>query len=336
AERVLGYTAEEAIGKHFSMLIPENEYYDENEIINTIKKGSSIDYLETKRVTKKGNIIDVSLAVSPIKDVLNGTIIGFSKIIRDITERKRTDEELLRSNAELQKANSELDRFVYSASHDLRAPLKSILGLVAITKEIANPQEEELIDCLVMLNNSVLKLDNFIDDILSYSRNSRMEIDKDIIDFEELIGKIRESYQYVEGVKDFDVQVTTCANTVFIGDAKRISVILNNIITNAFKYRDKTKEKSYLKVHFTSKGASIVIRFEDNGIGIADKDKEKIFNMFYRATMLSTGSGLGLYIVKETVDKLGGTINVESELGKGTVFAIEIPNQIAMNQIAMN
>jgi len=331
AQKILGYTAFETIGKHISMLVPIEYRNEEAMIIETIKKGKSVEHFETKRRKKNGDLIDVSLTISPVKDNL-GNVVGASKIMRDITERKKTDEELIRYNTELKKANSELDRFVYSASHDLRAPLKSILGLVSITKEIANPKEEQLMDCLGMLNNSVLKLDNFIDDILSYSRNSRMELDRDIIDFKVLIEKIRESYQFIEGINDFDVQITNCMEDIaFVGDAKRISVILNNIVTNAFKYRDKTKDKSYLKVHFTCNKTSTVIKFEDNGIGISNKDQEKIFNMFYRATMLSTGSGLGLYIVKETIDKLQGTITVKSELGKGTIFVVEIPNQIAMN-----
>jgi len=327
AERILGYTATETIGNKISMLVPLEYHNEEKVILETIKKGTSVEHFETKRLKKNGDLIDVSLTISPVKDP-QGNIVGASKIMRDITDRKKIDEELIRYNCELKKANSELDRFVYSASHDLRAPLKSILGLVNITKEYVKPEDVELADCMMMLNNSVLKLDSFIEDILSYSRNSRTELDVDIINFKELMEKIKEDYQHIEGVNDFDVQLKINAESAFVSDSKRVSIVLNNIISNAFKYKDNTKEISSLKIDYSCNNQNAIIKLEDNGIGIEDKHKEKVFEMFYRATMLSSGSGLGLYIVKETIDKLGGQIAVESEFGVGTKFTIEIPNQI--------
>lgn len=327
AEKVLGYTASEMIGENIQKLIPISHIEEEKKILDEIRSGRSLEHFETKRVKKNGELIDVSITISPVKDVL-GTVVGASKIMRDITNNKKTEEELIRYNTDLKKANSELDRFVYSTSHDLRAPLKSILGLLNITKEYANQENEDLIDCLDMLDISVLKLDGFIEDILNYSRNTRTELDKDTIDFKELICKIRENYLYIEGVKDFDFQLDIKANSLFVADSKRISIVLNNLVSNAFKYRDINKKNPYLKIGFSCDSLSAKITIEDNGIGIANKDKEKVFDMFYRATMLSTGSGLGLYIVKETIDKLNGAICIESEFGKGTKFIIEIPNQI--------
>ncbi|REH01822.1 PAS domain-containing sensor histidine kinase [Flavobacterium aquicola] len=327
AERILGYTADEMIGKNIGILVPLGCRDEEVKILNTIKSGHSVEHFETRRVKKNGDLIDVSLTISPVRDVL-GNVVGASKIMRNITDRKEIEQELIQNNAELKKANSELDRFVYSASHDLRAPLKSILGLLSITKDYVDANNTELLECLSMLNSSVFKLDSFIEDILSYSRNSRMELDKDEIDFQELLDKIKEKYKFINGVEKLKVQIEINSESVFVSDFKRLSIILNNLLSNAFKYRDETKEESHVKIIFTNNSERAIIRLEDNGIGIAEKDIEKVFSMFYRATMLSTGSGLGLYIVKETLDKLEGNISVESKLGKGTSFTIEIPNQI--------
>ncbi|MCX6185988.1 MAG: HAMP domain-containing sensor histidine kinase, partial [Bacteroidetes bacterium] len=230
-------------------------------------------------------------------------------------------------NKELRKANSELDRFVYSASHDLRAPLKSMLGLIAITQENNAPNTEQFLQ-LEMLNKSVVKLDNFIEDILHYSRNSRTEIVKEEIEFAEMIDEIRASHHFMDGSNDLQMSVEIRNHEKFVSDNRRVNVILNNLISNAIKYQDKTKNgKSFVRIDVDCFGDKAIIIVEDNGIGIAENDKDKVFEMFYRATKLSSGSGLGLYIIKETVEKLNGKITMETELSKGTKLTIEIPNQ---------
>lgn len=258
----------------------------------------------------------------------NESVKAFIVVYRNITERKKDEAELIRYNMELKKTNSELDRFVYSTSHDLRAPLKSMLGLISITKDSTSPENKEQIERLDMLNRSVLKLDNFIEDILHYSRNKGMQLAKDKIDLKEIIQEIKESNKFSDGMDSLDFQVETKSEEKFASDRGRIKVVLNNVISNAIKYRDVSKEKSTIKITLECSIEKAVIVVEDNGIGIAEKDKEKIFEMFYRATTLSSGSGLGLYIVKETLEVLGGKINLESELNKGTKITIEIPNQI--------
>ncbi|MEN9908904.1 MAG: hypothetical protein RLZZ540_2053 [Bacteroidota bacterium] len=327
AENVLGYTAIETIGKHVTMFVPLDLRDEERKILEAIRKGDSVDHYETKRKKKNGEIIDVSLTISPIRDVL-GNIVGASKIMRDMTDRKKFEDDLIRYNAELKKTNSELDRFVYSASHDLRAPLKSMLGLIYVTKESVNPDDSELHERLAMLNNTVEKLDDFIEDILHYSRNARMGLDKDEIDFEKIVEEIKGSHKFIEGIKGVQFHLSVSSEGLFVSDYRRLGVILNNILSNALKYRDVSKEKSFVNIIIRSNKTNAIVIIEDNGVGIATNDKDKIFEMFYRATTLSSGSGLGLYIVKEALEKLGGTINVESELNKGTKFIVEIPNQI--------
>ena len=234
---------------------------------------------------------------------------------------------LLKSqNEDLNRVNMELDKFVYSTSHDLRAPLKSIMGLINISKESTDTDNNGMNERLEMINKSVQKLDNFIEDILQYYRNSRMEAERDEINYEEMIQEIRNNLKFMEGTKNLNLQVEIHKGETFFSDKRRISVILNNLVSNAIKYSDVSKENMFVNIFVECSKENATITIEDNGIGIADKDKEKIFKMFYRATKLSTGSGLGLYIVKESLDKLGGTITLESELTKGTKFIVEIPN----------
>ncbi|MGO4817929.1 PAS domain S-box protein [Flavobacterium sp. W22_SRS_FP1] len=252
----------------------------------------------------------------------------------DTTILKEAEEELVEKQRELElkieelsKSNSELDRFVYSASHDLRAPLKSMLGLIGIVKRCEEPNNEDQITRLEMLNDSVIRLDNFIEDILNYSRNTRMGIVSEEINFGQLIEEIRNSHKFMEGANEIKPLVQIDQKEKFISDKKRIIVIFNNIISNAIKYKDTSKEESFVSIIVECDSEKAIITIEDNGIGIAEEKQEKVFDMFYRATKLSNGSGLGMYIVKETLEKLGGSITLESELKSGTKFSIQIPNQ---------
>lgn len=253
-------------------------------------------------------------------------------LANDVTDSKVFENELIRYNAELKKTNTELDRFVYSASHDLRAPLKSMLGLIYITsddiKENENLDNVSLIlERLDLLNQSVSKLDNFIEDILNYSRNARLESIYEEIDIEDLVNEVKKHPKFADE-KPLDFNFRVNSKQQFVSDYQKLKVVLNNVISNAFKYSDATKENSFVNIIFTADTNKATIIVEDNGIGIGEKDRQKIFDMFYRSSIMSTGSGLGLYIVKEVIEKLGGTISVESESGKNTKFCIEIPNQI--------
>ncbi|HSD14804.1 MAG TPA: PAS domain S-box protein, partial [Flavobacterium sp.] len=259
---------------------------------------------------------------------INALILNY----RDITERKKAEEELILSNEELKKTNSELDRFVYSTSHDLRAPLKSMLGLINISKseiEEKGTTEENntLIERLAMLNTSVSKLDNFIDDIFNYSRNARMKLEDNEIDFEALVNDVKGNLKNTEEVKKVDLKIKTNSEVKFICDYDRLSIIINNMLSNAYKYYDRSKENPFIFVNFKCDNQTAVITIEDNGVGIDENEQGKIFNMFYRSSSLSTGSGIGLYIVKETLEKLKGTITVKSKLNEGTLFTIRIPNR---------
>lgn len=244
---------------------------------------------------------------------------------RDISSEKKSDQIQEIQNLELIKTNSELDKFVYSISHDLRAPLTSMLGLIDLSYDCEIEERPEL---LSMMKQSVVKLDDLITDILIYSRNKNTLIINEEIDFKNSINATRNNHLYMEGTENILIDVTIDQKSPFVSDKIRITYILNNLYSNAIKYYDTNKNNSFLNISIHTDDTEAIITFEDNGIGIAEKDKIRIFEMFYRSTKLSTGSGLGLYILKESIEKMNGNIDLKSEIHKGSVFTISIPNLI--------
>jgi len=224
-------------------------------------------------------------------------------------------------NAKLIKVNSELDSFVYSASHDLRSPLASLLGLINLSRK--DPQNSD--DYLNKMEKSVKKLDDFIAEIIDFSSNERKEVVCDEVDFESTIYNIIDELSFLDSEDRISKKVNINQKGLFKSDKRRIAVIFRNLISNALKYHDDSKEEPYLKIEVESNSEAAHILIEDNGIGISKEEQKEVFKMFYRATERSTGSGLGLYIILETVEKLQGTIKMESEKYNGTSFYIEIP-----------
>jgi len=257
----------------------------------------------------------------------DGQVTGLTIYSRDITQQREAEDLLKAQNEELTKINSELDQFVYSASHDLKAPLMSVKGLVNMIK--IDPNKENLDHYLHLIENSICKLDYFINDIIHYSRNSRMEIMPSHIDFHKLVKESIDSLKYMQDAELVKSIININDETPFYSDHSRLLIIFNNIISNAVRYQDKSKE-SYLKIDISTFDEKTVIEFEDNGVGIGEEFQENIFKMFFRASYESKGSGLGLYIVKGTIEKLNGKISVQSRLGEGTKFYIEIPNSFVM------
>ncbi len=256
-----------------------------------------------------------------------GKLIRIDGVTSDISKRREAEEIMKANNDELKKTNSELDKFVYSVSHDLRAPLTSVLGIIDLTE--MKTQEELTKKHLHLIKKSVTKLDGFISDILDYSRNARVEIRKDEIHFDEILEEITDNLKYMNGADSkVDLQIKINNGVQFKSDRSRLNIILNNLISNAIRYHNPKLENPYVNITVDVSSDEVLIAINDNGIGISKEFHQKVFEMFYRVSENSVGSGLGLYIVKETVEKLKGKITVESEVGKGTSFNISIPNNI--------
>lgn len=264
--------------------------------------------------------------------VENGNVTGLTVYSRDITNQTRAEDLLKRQNEELIKINAELDRFVYSASHDLRAPLMSVKGLLNMIK--LDPDKTNVDHYLGLIEQSVGKLDNFISDIINYSRNSRMDVMPKEINFHELLQESIDALKFMEGAEQVRSIRKIEVHGAFYSDFSRLLIVFNNIISNAVRYRDPWKKESFLKIDIVANTDKASISFSDNGIGIQQEYVDKVFKMFFRANADSKGSGLGLYIVKGAVEKLAGTIQVQSKIGEGTTFTIEIPNMMKAAQVA--
>ncbi|HEX2901293.1 MAG TPA: HAMP domain-containing sensor histidine kinase, partial [Bacteroidia bacterium] len=236
---------------------------------------------------------------------------------RDVTERKKTERELV-------QRNHELDSFVYRASHDLKAPLNSLMGLIEILK--AESKDPGLATYLHLMDKSVLNLDTFIRNLTEFSKIARLEIRNQGVDFNELISEVTEGLRYMENAERVQQHIELIPGPVFIGDSFHIGIVLGNLISNAVKYQDLKKAEPWVKVQVKTSTQDCQIIVEDNGLGIAAAHQGRIFELFYRASNQSFGSGLGLYITRNAVEKMKGTIEMHSEEGKGTQFVVTLPN----------
>jgi signal transduction histidine kinase len=235
----------------------------------------------------------------------------------------RNAKRLLESNSLLKKSNEELDRFVYSTSHDLRAPLVSVLGLINISQNTESlPELKKYLD---MMKGRVHALDSFIKDITDYSRNNRTEISTASINLSQLATEIWDSLKYSQKAEKIHFEMDFSQDLILESDPHRLQVILTNLISNAIRYHDSKKEHCYVRLSCKKTEKSFVLSVEDNGQGIAPEYHNKIFQMFFRANESSTGSGLGLYIVNEAIAKLSGQVQLQSALQQGSTFIIKIP-----------
>ncbi len=240
---------------------------------------------------------------------------------KEIQIRSKAEMKLQKTNAQLRKTNTELDNFVYSVSHDLRAPIASMLGLTHLAK---NDPDTSMKDTYIdMIRDSATQQDEFIKEILDQSKNSRLSIKKEPVIFEPLIEETFKQLRFATQNEKFDKKVKIDQEEPFITDPWRMKVIFNNLISNAIRYRNGREPQVEVIVGVNKKSAHIKIK--DNGRGIASEHLDNVYKMFYRATDDNHGSGLGLYIVKEMVDKLKGKIHIESEENKGTTVNLEIP-----------
>jgi signal transduction histidine kinase len=236
---------------------------------------------------------------------------------------EKKEAEAQERNKELTKLNAELDRFVYSVSHDLRSPLATITGIVNIGKYAENMDEAR--KYFAMIENRLKAQDFFIREIIDFYRNSRTEINREPIHLQEEVQSIVNDHSYVENLNSIDYQVAISPDIELKSDKIRLRSVLTNLIGNAVKYHDLSKPERFIRVGAERNNGHVEIMVEDNGQGIGQEHLNKIFDMFYRASTDSKGSGLGLFIAQETATKLGGKICVQSTLGKGSKFSITIP-----------
>ncbi len=224
--------------------------------------------------------------------------------------------------SKLKKANQELDNFLYRTSHDLRSPIASVLGLANLARlEIREPKSLEYI---AMIEDRVKKLDLVISDILDLSRSTKAEPKVERIDFNKLVEDILSDIRFSKKSESISFRFKPNPLYVFFADYGQMKIVLSNLIYNAVKYHRPNEPNPYVSIEFRKDQDQVDISIADNGEGIEEEHQEKIFEMFYRASTNSDGTGLGLYLVKEVLDKVNGTITLKSKPGKGSVFTIRM------------
>lgn len=245
-------------------------------------------------------------------DFLLLSLIGVGMIIWLLEDERTT----------LEKTNRELDSFLYSTSHDLRAPVASLLGLINIAKH--DIKEKEGVKYIHMMEERVKKLDHIFSDILNYSRNIKTEIKPTTFRLGEIIDDVISDVKFNEGADSIRLDFEEQIHHVLTTDYYQLKVVLSNLISNAVKYHDSTKIDQYIAVRFDKIDRDVQITIEDNGMGIPQESQHKVFDMFYRATSDAEGSGLGLFIVKQALEKINAQIILKSELGEGSEFRVII------------
>ncbi|MDH5380423.1 MAG: HAMP domain-containing histidine kinase [Cyclobacteriaceae bacterium] len=294
--------------------------------VNNLKtsfQGKSFSLTERWK-TNMGEIIFVNISFNPI--VSNDLVTGVSIFVKDFTEEVESKNLLKTKNDELVSLNKQLDRFIYSASHELRSPLSSLMGLINNFRKENEKKSKELY--LDLMEGSVHKMDAFIKEILYYTKNARSEIKMEKIDFRKILIGIINEWAFEIDINSIDVELNVNDNIKFKSDKFRIELILNNIIGNSIKFIDSKKKNHKLSISVdVNNFLEIVI--SDNGRGISEEYKEKVFEMFFRGHEDVQGTGLGLFLVKEAVSALEGQIFLTSELNKGTEFKVILPKHKA-------
>ena len=329
AERMFGYTAEEMIGQSISKLFPPDRLDEETQIVARLQQGERVDHFETVRRRKDGQLIDVSLTISPIRDA-EGVIVGASKIARDITEQKSSQRKLAQANEELQRANQIKAEFLTTLSHELRTPLNAILGWIQILKD--EPKAEDVAQAVPIIERNVRVQSQLIEDLLDMSRIEAGKIKLDIrqVDLAALVEAGIESVRPAAEAKQ--IRLTSAFSNVFgtvIGDKDRLQQVIWNLLTNAIKF---TRRQGRIHTMIKKVDSHVEISVSDTGQGIAPDFLPHVFDRFRQGDGATTrrhgGLGLGLSIVKHLTELHGGYVRAASDgVGRGATFSFFLPLQ---------
>jgi signal transduction histidine kinase len=229
---------------------------------------------------------------------------------------------------ELVKAKSAIEQFIYSCSHTLRAPLKSIAGLVYLLKNSDTHKDIDPKFFLESIEKTVEKMELVLNDLELFLSNSRHTVTTQVVDVKSVVREVIAGTQPLHGENKIDFSIACQQPVPFFSDKNRLEIVLSHVVSNAIQFQDESKGKIKIGIQIKVTSSSCSIHVRDNGIGISSSVLPHIFQLFYRGSNKSTGSGVGLYIVKEVLNKMGGTIIVRSTESKGSTFHISIPNLV--------
>ena len=328
AARLFGHTADQAIGRHISLVIPPDRLAEEDQIIAALQAGRRIEHFETERIRADGKRVFVSLTVSPVKDAA-GDVVGASKIVRDITERKRAEAEREQLVADLNEADRRKNEFLAMLAHELRTPLAPINNAIHALR--ASSGNREAIEAAHgMLERQAGQMARLVDDLLDMSRITRGRIDlrTEQVELEPIVQQAVEAARSLYSSMNHELTVTIPDHPVYLNaDRARLAQVIGNLLNNAAKFTDRG---GHVWLTVTEEGRTVVIRVRDNGIGLAADKLPRIFDMFTQVdTALERsrdGLGIGLTLVKTLVEMQNGTVEALSEgPGLGSEFIVRIP-----------
>lgn len=313
---MLGYSLEEMRHRGlWSIIQPDYSLKAEQVFDQVVKEELQSFRAESRYIHKNGHAIWVLVTISLVRDIneLPKYILG---IVQNITELKKIQEDLIFKK-------NELDTFLYRTPHDLRGPVATLKGLNSIAKMEA--QEPSIGLYLKNMEKTVNQLDNIITNLMEVSRIKESALQKQEIDLDVLVNDCISSFRDLPKFAQIDFRIDVKIKTKIYGDLELYRIILQNLIGNAINYaRNRVNSFVEISIEDTDFG-NIKIIVSDNSEGIPKQYHHKIFNMFFRATESSKGAGLGLYILKNALDKLGGSISFESEYGEGSKFTVFLP-----------
>jgi PAS domain S-box-containing protein len=338
AEKAFGYSAREMVGQSIARIIPPECQQEEAEILGRILRGENVLHFETARLRKDGSRIEVSLAVSAIKDSA-GKLVGASKVARDITERKQAQEKIRQLNIELERrvaertaqleaANKELESFSYSVSHDLRAPLRHVMGFANLLQKEAGPSlSEEGLSHLTTIFQAAERMGELIDDLLAFSRAGRVALQKTGVNLNELVRETLGGFQAETKERNIVWQIHPLPEVR--ADHNLLRQVLANLIANAVKF---TGARARAKIEIgcaPEANGETVIFVRDNGAGFDPKYASKLFGVFQRLHSASEfeGTGIGLANVQRIIRRHGGRTWAEGVVNGGATFYFSIPKQ---------
>lgn len=328
AEILFGYPAEQAIGRHISLIIPEDRAQEEDEIVRRIRAGERVDHFETVRVRSDGQLIHVSLTISPITDDA-GRIVGASKIARDITDRKQAEERIYALLAELKEADQLKDEFLAILGHELRNPMAPLSHMLQIMKR-SEGDNTIMQEARTTMERQLVHLVRLVDDLVDVSRITRgkLELRKETVELAPILRQAVEACGPMAEASHLRIDLSLPEEPVYLrADAVRLAQVFGNLLNNACKFSEPAGR---VTVTAARERGEVAVRVRDEGVGIPPDKLETIFGMFSQVDRTlertQSGLGIGLTLVERLIGMLGGTVTAHSAgRGRGSEFVVRLP-----------